>query len=253
MAQDSFGQLDLKARVSLQLIALELPRTIITNEREQMLQICQKITSFTTLLEFGDYFKYFANRGFRVSTIIDNLHGKIFAHPSCNPTLVFSMEFLQLLKDIKLRMPNTIEYNTINQLELKHYRRFWKSRSNIRGVGKLGNSYFFQMQIERTKGLNNAFEIAFDSVPLITFPQNISIYSSKQDLIEIGNCIEVGESDQSHCPTDLCFQQQMNCTFIPNASRPWYLFVNEANIGGYDEVLSYILANACLGTTRRDW
>lgn len=212
-----------------------------------MLQIFTRITAFTKLLEFEDYFKYFASRTYGVSDVISNLYDQIFAHPSFHPILTASVNFVQLLSDIKFRMPNATEYMTIQSVEVKHHQRFWKGRSRTLGTGILDNAYFFRLQVERSKGLTSSFEIAFYPDPLASFSKNIKIFCSKQE-IEIGNCIEIGEPEELQNHVMCTFQQEMNSLIIPNSHRPWYLFVNEANIEAYEEALKYIVSNAYLGS-----
>lgn len=226
---------------------LGLPCTIVINENEQMVQIQQRVTSLTTLIEFQDYFKYFAGRAQGVSTVINNLYEKFFAHPGYLPMLETSTNFVQFLNEMKRQMHTADEVNAIACVERKHCERFWKSRQNaVSFGGESGNLYFFRIQIDRVKGLTSAFEIAFDAVPLARFPENVCIYRSKQELVNIGNCIEIGEPDQLR-KSVASIQQQMDNMYIPNAYRPWYISVNEANVEAYAEVLSYIISKAYLG------
>lgn len=214
-----------------------------------MQQVTQRITSLTSLLEFEYYYKYFASRTYGVSSAIDQLYEKIFADPSYAPFLAMSTNLVQLLNEIKLQMPNETEYKMIEHVEQKHYRRFWATRSDVLRTQVLG-SYFFRIQIERTRGLPSAFEIAFDAKPMLRLPRNVCIFRSKNDLIKIGNCIEIGQPEHSQ-NTALSFQQQMDQTRMPHVNRPWYLFVNEANIEAYEEVLSYMFLNVYFGAEQR--
>lgn len=212
-----------------------------------MMQVCTtKVTSFATLIELENYFKYFASRTHGVSTAINNLFEQIFADPSYEPMLATSTCFVQLLNEIKPMMPNAIEYGTIEHVALKHYQRLWKHSLNN---GELWNAYIFRIQIQRNKGIPGALEIAFDPTPVARFSRNICIYRSKADLANLGNYIEIGEPDNIVNPA-LNFQQYMECACFQNSDRPWFLFVNEANITAYEEVLQYILSKANLGTKK---
>lgn len=234
------------------MIPLELPHRIFVDENEQMLQICQQVTSLATLLAFENYFQYFARKTNRFSEAFKNMYEKIFAHPSYNPILAESLTFMHLLNEVKLRMPNSIEFEAIEKIERKHYQRFWtirRQRSKAFGAGILENgisengilenAYFFYVQVERSKGLPNAFEIVYDAVPFVKFSPNICLYRPKQKIMLIGNCLEIGEPEKFSKPQNFSFQQQMNSNFIPNCTKPWYLFINEANIQAYEELLTY--------------
>lgn len=207
-----------------------------------MMQLTKSVTSFANLLELEDYLKYFVSRTDGVSTVINNLYDQAFADPSYYSMLYVSINFVQLLDEIKQRMPNAIEYNTIENIEVKHLERFWKSRSGELSNGDLGY-YFVDMQVQRCHGNTGAHAIAFDPLPLARFPRNICLYRSK--LANVGNCLEIGEQDHSYNQM-FSFHQHMNFSSIPNDSIPWYLFVNEANIEAYKEVLQVILTKAYL-------
>lgn len=228
-------------------MSIGLPPTIVINEKEQMMQVQQQVTSFTYLLEFEDYFKYCASRTSGVAMVMNQLYERVFADPSYAPMLAMATNFVQFLSEIKMRMPNAVEYNVVTHIEVKHYRRFWKRRSAVLSTDVLGNSHFLRIQIERIQGLPSAFDIAFDAIPFVRFAGNISIYRSKQELIDIGNCIEIGEPEPAQDPIS-AFQQQMDSASVPNRHRPWYMLVDESNIEAYEAVLKYIINKAYLGS-----
>lgn len=235
---------------------MALPYGIFPNEHEQLMEIYDRVTNLSTLIEFQDFFKYFATRTQRISIAIDNLYEKIFADPGYLPKLATSTKFVQLLNEIKHKSYDAIEFNSIANVERKHFCRFWTSRQNgINSGGHTGNSYFFRIQVDRVKGLMSAFEIVYDSIPLIKFPQNVSIYCPKQELFNIGNFIEVGEESEqlSNSFQPFSMGQHLNCIDIPNALRPWNISVNEANVEAYAEILSFIISKANLGECFRSF